>query len=394
VGELGKRKFFIYDPSLCAHSRKGLSGCTRCLEACPAQSIQSMGDGVEADPHLCQGAGACTAVCPTGAIRYGIPEPEQTLALLRERLAQVSRTGGQNACVVIHEPGRPAGVSAGRGAGSGHLVSIEVPELPAAGLEVWLAALGYGAAQVVLLAPLGMLPSTRRLLDEQVKTGQRILEGLGYQPRRLRILDAGTDLTAELLHEPSYASIRPACFAPLSEKRTTLWLAIDHLRAQAPSPDEFQALLPGAPMGEIRIDASVCTLCMGCTTVCPSGALSRGEQDLPELKFVESLCVQCGLCARACPEDAIRLRPRCLYGRDARQGSRVLNSDEPFRCISCGSAYSTRRVIERMTEQLGSHPAFQGEGLKRLQLCERCRAAAAETGDTEVVVYGLTPPQE
>jgi len=395
VGELGKPKFFIYDPSLCAHSRKGLPGCSRCLDACPAQSIQSMGDGVEADPHLCQGAGACTAVCPTGAIRYGIPEPEQTLALLRERLAQVSRSGGQNACVVIHAPGCPAaGVSAGQGAGSAHLVSIEVPELPAAGLEVWLAALGYGAAQVVLLAQLGMLPSTRRLLDEQVETGQRILDGLGYEPRRLRILDAGTDLTAQLLREPSYASIRPARFAPLSEKRTTLWLAIDHLHAQAPSPGEFQALLPGAPMGEIRVDASACTLCMGCTTVCPSGALRGGEQDLPQLRFVESLCFQCSLCARACPEDAIRLRPRCLYGPDARERSRVLNSDEPFRCISCGRAHSTRRVIERMTEQLASHPAFQGGGLKRLQLCERCRVAAAVTEDTEVVVHGLTPPHE
>lgn len=394
VGEFAKPKFFIYDPSLCAHSRKGLAGCTRCLDTCPAQSIQSMGDGVEADPHLCQGAGACTAVCPTGAIRYGIPEPEQTLALLRERLAQVPGSGVHTACVVIHEPGRPAGVAAGRGPGPAHWVSVEVPELPAAGLEVWLAALAYGAAQVVLLAPLEMLPSTRRLLDEQVETGRRILEGLGYEPRRLRILDADTDLSAHLLGEPSYPTIRPASFAPLSEKRTTLWLAVDHLHAQAPSPGEPQALLPGAPMGEVRVDASACTLCMGCTTVCPKGALRRGEQDLPELKFVESLCVQCGLCARACPEDAIRLAPRCLYERDARERSRVLNSDEPFRCLACGRAYSTRRVIERMTEQLASHPMFQGEGLKRLQLCERCRAVAAVTGDTEVVVYGLTPPRE
>jgi len=394
VGEFAKPKFFIYDPSLCAHSRKGLPGCTRCLDACPAQTIRSLGDGVEVDPHLCQGAGVCTAVCPTGAIRYGIPEPEQTLALLRERLAQRSRSGVQTACVVIHEPGRAAGVSAGRGPGPADLVSVEVPELSAAGLEVWLAALAYGAAQVVLLAPLQMLPSTRRLLGEQVETGQRILEGLGYEPHRLRLLDAGTDLTAELLGEPSYDSLRPASFAPLSEKRTTLWLAIDHLHAQAPSPGEFQSLLPGAPMGEVRVDASTCTLCMGCTTVCPKGALRRGEQDLPELRFVESLCVQCGLCARACPEDAIRLRPRCLYERDARERSRVLNSDEPFRCLSCGRAYSTRRVIERMTEQLASHPMFQGEGLKRLQLCERCRAAAVVTDDTEVVVHGLTSPRE
>ena len=48
---------FDVDTNICAHSRSGQIGCTRCLDTCPAQAIKPAGDSIEVDPHLCQGGG-------------------------------------------------------------------------------------------------------------------------------------------------------------------------------------------------------------------------------------------------------------------------------------------------------------------------------------------------
>ncbi|RKZ36052.1 MAG: hypothetical protein DRQ37_04985, partial [Gammaproteobacteria bacterium] len=68
VGAFEKPQYFQLDTAICAHSRSGLTGCTRCLEACPAGAIQSLGDSLSVDPDLCQGAGVGATACPTVAM--------------------------------------------------------------------------------------------------------------------------------------------------------------------------------------------------------------------------------------------------------------------------------------------------------------------------------------
>jgi ferredoxin len=53
-----------------------------------------------------------------------------------------------------------------------------------------------------------------------------------------------------------------------------------------------------AYFGEVLIDEKLCTLCMACTSVCPTKALSSGDINTPIINFQESLCVQCGLCVK------------------------------------------------------------------------------------------------
>ena len=83
VGEYEKPKYFEYDPDICAHGERGLTGCSRCIDACPTDAIHSLGERIEVDPYLCQGGGSCATACPTGAIRYVYPPTSHLLDGLR-----------------------------------------------------------------------------------------------------------------------------------------------------------------------------------------------------------------------------------------------------------------------------------------------------------------------
>ncbi|MEJ2322623.1 MAG: 4Fe-4S binding protein, partial [Gammaproteobacteria bacterium] len=101
TGTFEKPRFFNYDPDICAHSRAGREGCSRCLESCPAEAIVSIGDQVQVDPNLCQGGGICATVCPTGAMRYADPGPEDSGLRLRLMLMHYRMAGGTNPVVLL-----------------------------------------------------------------------------------------------------------------------------------------------------------------------------------------------------------------------------------------------------------------------------------------------------
>jgi ferredoxin len=158
-----------------------------------------------------------------------------------------------------------------------------------------------------------------------------------------------------------------------NQKRDTLFHALDHLIAASDAPPAVLPLPAGAPLGDVEVDRAACTLCMACVSVCPASALSDGR-DRPLLGFLERNCVQCGLCQRACPESAIRITPRLLIDRAARNAVRTLNEEAPFNCVACGKPFATRSVIDRMTDKLATHSMFRDPAaLRRLQMCGDCR---------------------
>jgi ferredoxin len=101
--------------------------------------------------------------------------------------------------------------------------------------------------------------------------------------------------------------------------------------------------------------------------------------------------VQCGLCATTCPEDAITLQPRLWLadGGKARKAPRVLAEAEPYRCIQCGKPFGTLRAIENMLTKLSGHSAFQGDALKRLQMCGDCRVIDIYSNPNETKITDL-----
>jgi ferredoxin len=374
VGEFEKPKYFNYNADICAHGRSGITGCTRCMEACPTDAIRSLEELIEVDPFLCQGGGSCTTACPTGAITYAYPAVSDLLTELRGALATYGEAGGEVPCVLLHDAERGrAWVGDAAESLPENLIPYELEEIGAAGLDAWLALVAYGARQVVLWCPANVPASVKSEIEHQLGVAGIILEGMGYPKSLLVCADEGDDEWISAVPARDALDVERASFAAVDEKRTNIRLAVDHLYARAPAPVDHVALNRGAPFGEVLVNRDTCTLCMACVSVCPASALSDGGNE-PKLKFIEWNCVQCGLCETACPEDAITTAPRFLYDAEQRRESRLLNEDTPFNCIVCGKAFATTSLIMRMREKLSGHWMFQKpEAVERLQMCEDCR---------------------
>ncbi len=417
VGEFEKPRFFRYQHKLCAHSRNEQIGCTACIDVCSAKAIRSdasrkskakgeLSGGVIVEPHLCVGCGACSTVCPSGAMTFGYPGPEDMGRRLRTALTAYSHAGGRHAALLLHseQAGSRLVDALGRAARSGKSVQgLPARVLPLAvwhtasvGIDLWLAALAQGASQVWVLLTDEEAPEYRQALTEQMAVAQAVMTGLGYSGQHFQLLQASD--TASLpaldaaLRAPAAATVaRPSGFAAQSDKRATLELAIEHLMAQAPKvADTIPLPAAGSPFGTLLVDSQRCTLCLSCVSACPEAALADNP-DKPQLRFIEKNCVQCGLCASTCPEDAITLQPRLWLADSgkARKQARVLAEMEPYRCIRCSKPFGTLLAIENMITKLAGHAAFQGAGADRLKMCGDCRVIDLHSNPNEVRITDL-----
>ena len=159
VGEFEKPRFVRYKEKLCAHGRNGKIGCTACIDVCSAEAISHDGNHVRIDPNLCAGCGACTTVCPSGAIEYSWPRATDMGTRLKTMLAAYHSAGGQQAALLFHsreqgttlieQTGRLA-MAGGRGIPA-RVIPVDVHHTAAVGIDLWLAALAYGAANIAVL---------------------------------------------------------------------------------------------------------------------------------------------------------------------------------------------------------------------------------------------------
>jgi ferredoxin len=379
VGEFEKPKFFAYNEKICAHSRSSKVGCNQCIDVCSTGAIVPDGDHVKVDPHLCMGCGGCATVCPSGAMTYAYPRVPDLGARLKRLLSVYTQAGGKDACLLFFnaEEGQAAITKlARRGRGlPARVIPLEIHHPASIGMDVLLAALAYGASQVVVLAGAREAAEYGDAVKTQMGFAESIVEGLGYGGAHFRLLAAPDHAAFEKelwTLAPAVSVAKPATYNLSPEKRTTLDFAIDHLAKQAPKPQEEIRLGAGAPYGRVLVNQGTCTLCMACVGACPESALVDGR-DRPMLKFIERNCVQCGLCEATCPESAISLAPRLLLGAQAKQEV-TLNEAEPFNCVRCGKPFGTRQMVANMLGKLSAHSMFTGDGsLKRLQMCGDCR---------------------
>lgn len=382
VGEFEKPQYIEYHADLCAHARSRKTGCTRCIDVCPASAIQPMGDKVAIDPYVCGGCGACASVCPTGAAEYRLGTPATLAERLRTLLSTYQGNGGKAPVILAHDnsrgleliellahlgPGLPARV-----------IPFAVNNTGQLGLDFFVTAFAYGASDVRILQS-SVNQHGREALSQTLGLMETILSGLGYGSGLVGIIDTpdpevlGQQLRALVLQDQT---ISPASYIALGEKRPVARLGLKYLHRQAPAPVDHLSLSKGAPFGAIAVDQAGCTLCLSCVSACPTGALSDNPER-PELSFTESACVQCGLCRNTCPEQVISLVPRLSF-TDAAEHAVVLKAEEPFHCISCGKPFGIKSTIEKIITKLeGKHSMFaDGSAIERIRMCGDCRVVA------------------
>lgn len=381
TGQFEKPKFFTYKEKLCAHSRNEKIGCSACIDICSAEAISHNGNHVRVEPNLCAGCGACTTVCPSGAMAYAYPRATDMGLRLKTMLSTYAKAGGRQAGLLFHSKGQGATLvtQVGRLAKAGwqgmpaRIIPVELHHTAAVGIDVWLSAFAYGAANISVLVTDEEAPQYLDALQQQVELAQTILSGLGYAGSHLQLIrckDAAELDAAVNALQPAQGPATYATFNVAADKRTTLELAIDHLKTCAPLKVDEIALPAGALYGQVIVNQDACTLCMSCVGACPESALTDNA-NLPQLRFIEKNCVQCGLCEKTCPENAITLAPRLLL-TDAAKNLQVLHEAEPFHCVSCHKPFGTAKMIENMLSKLSLHGAFSGN-IERLKMCSDCR---------------------
>ena len=380
VGSFEKPKFFNYKASICAHSRSQQPGCNLCIDVCSTAAIRGDGDHIFVEPHLCMGCGACTTVCPSGALTYAYPPVPDLGTRVRTLLSTYRAAGGRDACLLFHdEGGRELILQLGR-RGKGlpaRVIPVELHHMASAGIDVWLGALAYGASEVAVLATGAEAPQYGEAVAQQMGFVESIAQALGYQGTHMHLIRAGDRAALEAAVwalKPALAARVPAAFHWTTDKRATITLAVEHILAHAPVPQSRIPLTPGAPFGTIVVNRDACTMCLACVGACPEGAiLDHPQAERPELRFIETKCVQCGLCASTCPEDAITLEPRLLLTAEAR-APRLLNEAAMFNCIRCGKPLGTEKMVGNMLAKLAGHSMFAAPGeLDRLKMCADCR---------------------
>lgn len=408
VGEFEKPKFFVYKQKLCAHSRNEKTGCNACIEVCSASAIASdyKHQQIKVNPSLCVGCGACTTVCPSGALTFAYPRAGEQGVKFKTLVSTYLRAGGKQPALLLHSQqagarligdlGRAARVDRDVLGVPARVLPVAVWHTASLGLDVWLSAVAYGAANVWVLMTGEEAPQYREAVRAQMDVAQAILNGLGYTGQHFRILSARdardlSELDADLQAPAAQGVAKPAGFAVQADKRATLELALDHLLTHAPlaepKPEVIALPTQGSPLGALAINKDSCTLCLSCVNACPASAL-QDNPNAPQLKFIEKNCVQCGLCVKTCPEQALSLIPQ-LRLTPQRKEAVVLNEMQPYACVRCGKPFGTLKAIEGMLGKLAGHAMFQGEALERLKMCGDCRVIDIYSNPNESKITDL-----
>jgi NAD-dependent dihydropyrimidine dehydrogenase PreA subunit/coenzyme F420-reducing hydrogenase delta subunit len=326
----------------CVLCRNKNGKCLRCVDACTSGCIalDALTGQVRITPENCIGCGACATACPTGAILPISPTDEELLA----SAAQAAETAGSMAIFACDQALAPAQNM------YDHTKVVSVPCLGRVDEGAILTLVAAGAAENVRLVHADcqscqytcgietahtVVAGVQLLLDTWGSTAQvKITNKL---PRAAAI-DAPVEFDQskrDFLRQTK----TEATSIGTNIARATVAEKLGLETAQAPKlehVDTATGMLPqavparrarinaalkalGEPAdemidtrlwGHVIIDTQKCNGCRMCAMFCPTGALSKVEEETHGTFGVThspSACVKCRLCENICPAKCIEL---------------------------------------------------------------------------------------
>lgn len=362
-----------------------LGGCDACVRVCPVQALRpSSTDPVPEPTEGCTGCGRCVAACPMGALSLEADDPEVLPAMHLEceqvppsarlpRSRMVPCLGGLDGAALIHA----------------HRLAGEGPRLVDRGLCARCPS-GGGAD----IHPSGVA------LDQ----ARHLLEAMGVPLARLPRLEPASDSGAwgATVRDPAIPDASRRAFLGRMGLEAGRWLShtvpamsvispATGTTSFTPPPDLSPVPPPQPSTARLRLLNACLELarqqglpmphglfsameigddCRGhgvCSSVCPTGALFRRQEEgeSTAVVFDPCHCIGCGACERACPEQALRIEARrdddwCLPEVLREFGSRTCRRcGNPFQalgdeseCVPCVRSQAfARSLFRQMAER-------------------------------------------
>ena len=381
IGEFEKPIYVNFNDSLCAHSRNEKSGCSKCLDVCPASAIQTSGDVVSVDPGICGGCGFCGSVCPSGAIQTDYPSLEIMLGDLSNLHDDFIEAGGKNPALLLFDNNfgnEMINLLSRYGSGlPANLIPYSMHSVGRAGHDLMVSAIAIGFKKIFILVDPKNIEEFD-FLPKQIELANALLSGIAKNENNsiIMIEENDPEKIEEIIYEKNgYTKIKSSSFIAVGAPRGILRTGIQGLSKSNKNKQEIIPLPDNSPYGIVNVNTESCTICLSCVSACPAGALQDNPES-PQLLFREDACLQCGICVATCPEKAISLTSQFNLSDDA-MSAKVIIEDQPFDCTVCGKTFGSKKSIERIIEKLTAHTMFEKEGrTEMLKMCEDCRVGA------------------
>lgn len=341
--------------SACLRLRSRWSNCDACARACPVDAVRIDLTQTRVS-EACTGCGRCAAACPTHALdaagfRIGAlparPDDRRPLTVdcwkvphaAGERDAvRVPCLGGLRTSdlldlcaaaaprpVRLLDRGWCAGCSSG---GRRHPAMANLEEARALLADVGTA-LGTLPALEPRPLPDRLMPADIPLPDDAAIVTRRAFAR--------HVLGRSAAIVAKATRPENPSAALPRFDARAVRPRTERSRVLEAL---AKTVQDAGVALPARlfPVAEATGDCHDQNVCVA---QCPTGALSRYEDDRTAgVVFEPGECIECGLCATACPEHAITIRPGARLASPS--GTETLTRHRLAMCRHCGARFAPR----------------------------------------------------
>lgn len=344
------------------------------------------GTGIHIDSGLCRRCGACTGVCPTGALERSFLPEDELYGLIDEALAGIPEgavlvLAGSELCDTLDA--LPL---------SDRIAIATFPSLLVLDENHLVYAARRGATGIAVVGSLFSHHGVPALLQDALALTETLV---GVPTIYVEGGDSGRLAQALASFETALPKTNPPTIpaGPLQGTRR------EQLAALLSAPAIPAASLTAAAFGQVRVQEAGCTLCGGCARGCPTGALGFDPAD-GALRFRPLSCVACGLCASSCPERVLSFEAG-LHADVDLLAEQVLVEDEVVPCVDCGVPHLPVRLQRRVRDLLAERQDLPQEATQ-VDRCARCRTIGvlpaprdveASVGDLSArAVLGLAEP--